>query len=855
MNTSLQDWFNAQHQWIQEAAYRFLTNGSFEETDIEDFVKIVKSTTDQKKPQKSSSRTYPSFPVGTSGTESVRLKSIEEVSGIDRLSPRKPIEFAPENLVVIYGSNGSGKTGYSRILKRMCGKVGSQELKHNVFAPSPDGQWCKVTFDVNTIPHTRKWLANEPPIIELSSVDIFDSLSSKFYLESETESPVNAAELVLLSAIVDVCQKVKSKLEIERDTLRSALPQLPSQYKGTAPGISFLNLKPETKLEERDKFFSWLDEDMKRQEELLAQRTVKDPSAEAGKRRAVHKQVKQLMTKLNSAMLSVSQEECKKIHDIRQKAKSARSIAKQGAEALGNGSHLKGIESATWKAMWEAARVFSNSDAYPNFSYPYLEEGARCVLCQQDFSAEAKTRLVAFEDFVSGTLESDAVACEKSAQLALSELPQTPAEEEILTSCQAAELEPKMVAEVTSAWSRVRNLVNQLSIESLDKVPEGIQYSEMTVIASLTHHAQAVETTALNYEKLALDDGAQAREVELLELQAKKWTSEQRSAIDAEVDRLSSMAAITEMLKQTSTSKLSIKAGELSEELITAAFIKRFNFELKKLGASRIQVELAQSETKLGKVKHRIRLKNANKFKVSEVLSEGESRIVCLASFLASVMGKPGSSPFIFDDPISSLDQDFEEKVIERLIDLSHDRQVIILTHRLSFISIIDSITKQKKVPIRMIAIRSEDWGTGEPGDMPIFAEKPSKALNRLLNERLAQAEREYKTNGTEAYYPLAKAICSDTRILIERIVELTLLADVIQRHRREVNTKGKVKNLLKITHEDCALIDKFMTEYSKYEHSQSYEAPVDLPTPEELENDLKNLIEWHEEFSKRPLP
>ncbi len=126
-----------------------------------------------------------------------------------------------------------------------------------------------------------------------------------------------------------------------------------------------------------------------------------------------------------------------------------------------------------------------------------------------------------------------------------------------------------------------------------------------------------------------------------------------------------------------------------------------------------------------------------------------------------------------------------------------------------------------------MGSIRHEPWGTGEPGDVPLFGKNPEGALKVLRDERLKQAEKALNQDGSEAYYPLAKAICSDFRILIERIVELVFLADVIQRHRREVHTKNKVGKLAKITDNDCLLVDEFMGKYSCYEHSQSAEAPV----------------------------
>ena len=49
--------------------------------------------------------------------------------------------------------------------------------------------------------------------------------------------------------------------------------------------------------------------------------------------------------------------------------------------------------------------------------------------------------------------------------------------------------------------------------------------------------------------------------------------------------------------------------GELAEALITNAFVRRFNKELKALGASKVSVELVKSNTKKGKVLHRLQLR------------------------------------------------------------------------------------------------------------------------------------------------------------------------------------------------------------------------------------------------------
>lgn len=159
---------------------------------------------------------------------------------------------------------------------------------------------------------------------------------------------------------------------------------------------------------------------------------------------------------------------------------------------------------------------------------------------------------------------------------------------------------------------------------------------------------------------------------------------------------------------------------------------------------------------------------------------------------------------------------------VQRLCSIASERQVIIFTHRLSLLGMVQDYAKKVAIEPEIICIREESWGTGEPGDTPLFAKKPDKAL------------------------------CSDFRILLERMIECVLVADVVQRYRRAINTMGKIGNLAKISEADCSYFDDLMTKYSRYEHSQPLEAPVSLPEPDELETDFNALKKWHKEFENR---
>ena len=124
----------------------------------------------------------------------------------------------------------------------------------------------------------------------------------------------------------------------------------------------------------------------------------------------------------------------------------------------------------------------------------------------------------------------------------------------------------------------------------------------------------------------------------------------------------------------------------LSEKMITEVYVKRFENELNSLNPSRsIKVELL-SDGKKGRTSHRISIKGAfDKKKTEEVLSEGEYRVVSIAAFLADLSSINKTQAFIFDDPINSLDHNYEDNVAKQLVKLSFERQVIVFTHRLAF--------------------------------------------------------------------------------------------------------------------------------------------------------------------------
>ena len=846
----LNTWFKDRPRWMQEAASLLLMKGRLAEEDIVALLDRCLQEDDSE--GEATTASFPADAFLAQSASALRLCTIGNVNGINALAPRCPLDFGLDNMAVVYGGNGSGKSGYVRILKHVCGARSPGALHPNVFEDDGSKQSADIKYSIDNKERQVSWSASDGVQADLRPVDIFDADCGRMYLESESEVTYEPPALLFFSDLIAVCGQVARRIDGKLEMCASKKPQMPSEYADTVAGEWYASLSATTPPDEIATHAKWETQNDTRVaglEKRLAEKTPADRArellAKKGHAECLIQGIEDLLSKLND-------ENCRRILKLKKDKRIKREAAQAAATKVFSGAPLDGIGTEAWRLLWEQARRYSEDHAYRGQPFPYLDAEARCVLCHQPLLDDARHRLTTFEEFIKGQAERDAKDAEKALEDAMATIGDIPTDQAIKTQCDAGGLtyqgdKPPIVKSADALRQRKEKLLEVDTMDELPQVPDCAAWLQET-----KKLASGYAEAATACQEDAASDTRPQLQAQLRELKAKKWVSEQSDAIREEIERLKSVDRLEKAKRLTDTRGLSRKKGEIAEALITEAFVKRFRDELAALGASRIKVELVKKRVEHGRVLHELRLAKARSGAPRDVLSEGEHRVVSLAAFLADVTGKQQPAPFVFDDPISSLDQDFEEAVVQRLVRLSSDRQVIVFTHRVSLLVLLQEYGKREGREPKVTCVRCEPWGTGEPGDTPLFAKKPDKALNALLNENLAKARKAHDEEGQTAYAPLAKAICSDFRILLERMIECELLADVVQRFRRAVNTQGKLDKLARITAEDCKLFDNMMTKYSRFEHSQPNEAPVTPPTPDELKADLETLRDWHKEFNSR---
>lgn len=847
-------WLNTRPKWLQTAA-RMLIDSKRQLThaEIQSLARLCKL--------EAKDEADPEFQTVTPGTlsqaanrPSLRIDEILDVHGLNAIKPGANLPFGKSNLSVIYGQNGTGKSGFARLLKQICGSRSKDEIHSNVFDPAPTA--CRAHFKVSIDgkPNDVHWDIPSGPHKALRHAQVFDSKAAQQYM-GRTEACYEPSRMKFVSALIATADAVSAELAGEKALLSKALPAVPEGLNQTAEAKWLLGLKGTTTLATIEKECLYTDQhDRERidSEALLAEKDIAGRLMVIGKEKTA---LTNIVAALSALQLGLNDAVGTELENLKNTAAKARSVCDEAAAAIFGKAQLEGVGTATWQQMWQQARAFSTATAYVQMDFPNVSADSRCVLCHQTLSEDAKARLTGFEKFVTDGLETAAKKAENDFSDRKKRLPTLPGQADWIVHMSTLGFEE---TDGIDWLGTLKSRRDQIVLGSPTTTLQPFDWSRINEAAKAKSTGLGEEEA--NLSSLLKDEHRQAMQGRVRQLQAKQWLSQNKASIVAERARLIAVAAIDKASRSAATNALTTKKNELAKTELDAGYQSRFLDELKRLGGHRLPIAPQSKSGGKGQITFGLNLVGANgTHGLDYILSEGETRIAALAAFLADTTGSNQLAPFIFDDPISSLDQDFEEKVVERLVALSQTRQVIIFTHRLSLVAQVEAVTKKwESIPgmpsvkptltsLQRMAKTAGIVATASARDL-----KPESAVRGLIDNAITRLKKHQENAEVDAYEALGKSACSDFRIIVEKTIEFILLADVVGRFRRAINTQGKLHKVAKVTNEDCLFIDDLMTRYSVFEHAQSDELSSSALELDVFETDVLALQKWIAEFGSR---
>lgn len=780
----------------------------------------------------------------------ITLKRLQGIQNINRLLSGATLEFCPKSLTVVYGRNGSGKSGFVRILRSACRtrieNTAKLRVLGNVYAESDEPQSAELVIDGGAGEQVVYWTPDSTAFPELSSVAVFDTQSAQLYVDGGSQIHFLPFGLALPHRLNTVSLQLKERLDDERAKVvgdKLSLTEIDFGSRRTTLAQSFNeNLSPNTSTETIDSESTFHEEQSLRLEKLVevlgsSAKAVADVSALITWLEALQTECEQVDTQLNDDALTT-------LTALKTNATEARKAAEIAADAIFSDDPLPGVGSETWRALWTAARNFSVAEAYPGQGFPVLhvDKGdAACVLCQQPLQEAAADRMERFRKYMDDALdavarESEAVVSDASASI--------PSLETLLSAdfqvrTEQVRKREETIAHTIEAFQKTARTRRAEALRRLANEPA-------QAVAQADSIIQEVEKliTELKSERVTLINSFKSDErnnllQEKAEIEDQRTLSQNRERLVMRRDLLRKDAAYKKALGELQTKGITQKANSLLDLHLTKAVNERFNAERECFEISHLRVALARRS---GKTKAEYEVDPQTKLTrvTSDILSEGEQRALAFASFLTEVALTEGSGPIIIDDPVSSLDRDRGALVAERIAEESTQRQVVVFTHDLVFFNELCTAAEDRGVEPLPVALFSDGESAGKIDYAGIAWKgmKVAKRIARLKNDSAA-LHKTYATSPTD-YEVEIKNLYGRLRDTYERVIEEVIFHDIVRRGIDAIQTQ----KLRFVTLPDALAIrfHQGMSLANTHSHDNPSAETVTLPKPEKFKQDLTEL-------------
>ncbi len=843
-------WANNKPAFLKDALRRIISSSAITQTDIEELVSLLK------KENGDTSVTLNAIPIDNThipttvatGTVYPKLISIKDPINVCALHNQGQLQFPNSGLTVVYGNNGSGKSSYSRILKKLCWCRNSNvELKKNVFSPSAAQQKVDFIIEVNGISTPFQWRENSPTHSALSSIFVYDNDCGNVYVNNENPTQYKPIGIDVLERLIPVLNNISQKLNSEIVTYNTQKPILDAILSVTPTAQWFANIESKTRIE-IDTYIQFSPSNLARKQELFnlinsqnPQQNIQNLTSLKGRFENYVQQFQRIEERFNETSIQ-------EIRNLRSRYECVKQAYDIATTELNGMNTIAGFGTNPWRTLWDAAKNFANSNGMTDGqSFPSADSMEKCVFCQQDLDEAAKQRLLGFSRFILNDVSTQLSAIQREIEQKTSgynNLVVAPFENftELVQFITDFQIQHEAFNQSVNSAKTV--LINYLQNGGEINVTVN---SISTVIGNLLP-----DITVQLEQNNQLLNNRNALVIEYNELVAKEFLFNHKSTILQYFDEYKYKAWIN-----TCKSKLNInvsrKIGEFMEEQAVALqhqeFINHLSFFNQDLSS---KVLISKTRTTDGSTFQKCGL-NGIAHSIDSVLSEGEKKVIALSNFLADCTIDNRKNSIVFDDPVTSLDMDYRELIATKIVELSTDRQIIVLTHDLYFVRLLLDIHKKKfGQECFIIGVEKNRGVAGIVSDeIPYLAKNIQERINSIRRD--LDLIDSLPLNQTQRIEEITEKLKKQFRKLLEKSVEDILANESIKRFSKNINLKaGYLSGYVIVEHSDIRLLLDLFGKYSTTEHDGGIEVQSSQQNPTDIRVDLRQYEDWKNDFSAR---
>lgn len=845
------NWSQGRQAFVQDALRRLITSTALTQNDIDELVQLVKKECGD------TTITLNAIPLDnthiptTSATSGnyPKLISLSNPINICALHNQGSLQFSNIGLTVVYGNNGSGKSSYSRILRKLCwSRNPSVTLKKNVFNPSTNQQQVDFVVEDNGSNVGFTWTENSPSNPILNSIFVFDNDCGDIYINNENPTEYKPVGIDVLEKLISTFTSIHQVLSLSIVSCNTQKPVIPqnliqtnvAQWYGTIENLQRANV---------DSQIQFTQTDTDRRQELTTLTTAQNPQQNITNLTNQQARINGYIQQIARIEAFFNEQNINELRANRNTFESVNQAYQIATTELQNVNTLQGFGTNPWRTLWEAAKNYAHSSNLSDGqNFPSLVSMEKCVLCQQELDESAQQRLTTFNQFVLNDVSTRLNTINSTIQQ----------KQDLYNSLVIPPIEN--LTELEQLIPNFRDNYNQFS-DSVVTFRNSIIYflqngGELNI--NLQALTPSIATLIPNIDSQIeqnnqLLQNRNALVAELNELNAKEFLFNNKATILQYFDEYKFKSWIERCQSQLTTAAISRKIGELMENravgLQQQEFVSHLNFFNPDLAS---KVLISRTRTSQGNTYQRCGLNGIND-SINSILSEGEQKIIALSNFLAECTIDNRLNTIIFDDPVTSLDMDYRDLIATKIIQLSQNRQIVVFTHDLSFLRLlIDTHKAITTTDCSIIGINKYNGISGIVTDeIPYLAKNVQErvdSIRRILNEHDALALTD--AHGRETKLDSAR---KRFRMLLERSVEEVLSNKTYERFNKNIHLKkGNLSSYIVTEQTDVDFLLNLFGKYSVTEHDGGTSTISQLPSKTEIEQDIRNYSTWKDTFKAK---